>query len=186
MPPSEGGARVDPAALGRLGETLPFDQGSRLIGPAMLVVQAGHPRAGERIESLATFDAAIARQASRLPPRPDIGRAAVRTSRQRMTSCRDGPENVARARGGKRRRDRLVALSGLPGVRSRRRLRLADLDVLFPGIVGVRERELAKSDAPLRRAQRRQRAQPLCEIRRSHLQIPTRRSSYRSLQHDLQ
>jgi len=181
MPPSEGGARVDPAALGRLGEALPFDQGSRVIGPAILVVQAGHRRAGERIESPATFDAAIARRASRLPPGPDIGRAAVRASPQRMALRCDVPENITLARCGGRRRDRFAALFGLLRLRPCRRPRFA----LFPRIVSVREREFAKSDTALRRAQRRQRSQPLCEIRRLHLQIPNRQSPYRSFQHVL-
>src|SRR5208337_4030833 len=69
MPPPEGGARVDLATLGRLGQTLPFDQGSRLIEPAILLVQAGHRSAGERIESLAAFDAAIARQGASVQDR---------------------------------------------------------------------------------------------------------------------
>src|SRR5271157_5123366 len=171
MPPSEGGARVDPAALGRLGEALPFDQGSRLIEPAILVVQAGHRSAGERIESLATFHAAIARQTSRLTPGPDIERAAARTSRPRITLLRDFPENIALARWAKRRRNRIAALLGPLRVRRRRRPRFADLDALLTGIVRFRAREFAKHDTALRRAQRRQRAQPSREIRRLHLRL---------------
>src|SRR5271166_692281 len=112
MPSSEGGARVDLAALGRLGEALPFDQGSRLIEPAILVVQAGHRSAGERIESLATFRAAIARQTSRLAPGPDIERAAARTSRPRITLLCGVPENIALARWAKRCRNCIAALLG--------------------------------------------------------------------------
>ncbi len=168
MPPSEGGARVDLAAVGRLGEALPFDQGSRLIEPAILVVQAGHRSAGERIESPAAFHAAIARQTSRLTPGPDIERAAARTSRPRITLLCDFPENIALARCGKRRRNRIAALLGPLRV-PRRRPRFADLDALLTGIVSFRERELAKHDTALRRTQRRQRGQPSREIRRLHL-----------------
>src|SRR5208283_3558508 len=57
MPPSEGGAGIDLASLGRFGEALPFDEGLRLIEPAVLVVQAGDWGSGERIESLATLSA---------------------------------------------------------------------------------------------------------------------------------
>jgi hypothetical protein len=49
MPPSEGGARVNLASFGRLGEALPFDQGLHLIEPAVLVVQAGDGTSRERI-----------------------------------------------------------------------------------------------------------------------------------------
>jgi hypothetical protein len=175
--PSEGGARVDLAALGRLHEALPFDQGSRLIEPAILVVQAGHRSAGERIESFATFRAAIARQTSRLTPGPDIKRAAARTSRPRITLLCDVPENIALARCGERRRNRTAALLGPLRVR-RRRPRIADLDALLTGIVRFREREFAKHDTALRRTQRRQRAQPSREIRRLHPSPPKHHSLY--------
>ena len=130
MPPPEGGARVDLATLGRLGQALPFDQGSRLIEPAILLVQAGHRSAGERIESLAAFDAAIARQTSRFAPRAGSERAAARTSPPRMTLLCDLPENIARARFAKRRRSRFAAFLGPVRVR-RRRPRYEDLNALL-------------------------------------------------------
>src|SRR5271166_4408060 len=146
MPPPEGGARVDLATLGRLGQTLPFDQGSRLIEPAILLVQAGHRSAGERIESLAAFDAAIARQTSRFAPRAGSARAAARTSPPRMTLFCDLPENIARARSAKRRRSRIAAFLGPVRVR-RRRPRYGDLNALLTGIIGFRECELAKHES---------------------------------------
>src|SRR5208337_4281037 len=153
------------AALARLS---PFDQGSRLIEPAILLVQAGHRSAGERIESIAAFDAAIARQTSRFAPRAGSARAAARTSPPRMTLLCDLPENIARARFAKRRRSRFAAFLGPVRV-PRRRPRYEDLNALLTGIVGFRERELAKHDTALRPIQRRERGQPSREIRRLHL-----------------
>ena len=80
MSPPEGGARVDLASLGRLGEALPLDEGSPLIEPAVLVVQAGDWRCCERIEGLATLSAAVARQAPRAAPPSNLGAAAVRAA----------------------------------------------------------------------------------------------------------
>ncbi len=184
MPPSEGGARVDLAAVGRLGEALPFDQGSRLIEPAILVVQAGHRSAGERIESPAAFHAAIARQTSRLTPGPDIERAAARTSRPRITPLCDFSRKISRSPDAE-------SVAATASLRSslrvpRRRPRFADLDALLTGIVSFRERELAKHDTALRRTQRRQRGQPSREIRRLHLRPQNAQSLYRSCQHTLQ
>jgi hypothetical protein len=80
MSPPEGGARVDPASLGRLGEAFALDEGSPLIEPAVRVVQAGDRARRERIEGLATLSAAVARQAPRAAPPSNLGAAAVRAA----------------------------------------------------------------------------------------------------------
>jgi hypothetical protein len=70
-----------------------------------------------------------------------------------MTLFCDLRENIARARFAKRRRSRFAAFLG--PVRVRRRPGCEDLNALLTGIVGFRERELAKNDTALRRIQRR-------------------------------
>jgi hypothetical protein len=98
MSPPEGGARVDLASLGRLGEALPLDEGSPLIEPAVLVVQAGDRGCWERIEGLATLSAAAARQAPRAAPPSNLGAAAVRAAVSGEADFGDVRERRAPAR----------------------------------------------------------------------------------------
>ena len=98
MSPPEGGARVDLASLGRLGEALPLDEGSPLIEPAVLVVQAGDWGCCERIEGLATLSAAAARQAPRAAPPSNLGAAAVRAAVSGEADFGDVRERRAPAR----------------------------------------------------------------------------------------
>ena len=84
MPPAIGGGRMDAAAFGRLGEANAVDHRLRLVEPAILLAQPGHPRPGRGVEGAPACLAAIPRQAVR-PTQPTISSAPQCAQPRRST-----------------------------------------------------------------------------------------------------
>src|SRR5271154_1316368 len=81
MTPPERRRVIYRATLRRLRDGLSADQGSRLIDPAILVMQSGQGRPRQRRERLPAGFAAISRHAVRAAPGADREIAAVRTAK---------------------------------------------------------------------------------------------------------
>src|SRR6267143_759277 len=79
MPPTEGRGVGDITALGGFADRLASDQCLRLVAPAVLVVEPGQRRPGERIERLVAFGTAVSRFAASAAPGANLSRTAMRT-----------------------------------------------------------------------------------------------------------
>ena len=80
MPPAIGRGRMDTAAFGRLGQADAVDHRLRLVEPAILLAQPGHPRPGRGVEGAPARLAAIPRQAVRPTPADNVIGAAMRAA----------------------------------------------------------------------------------------------------------
>src|SRR5450432_1988993 len=81
MPPAEGSRIGNAAARGGLADRLASHQCLRLVPPALLEVQAGQRRSGQRIERLAAAGAAVARLAAGVAPAANLRRTAMRAAK---------------------------------------------------------------------------------------------------------
>src|ERR1700687_879286 len=79
MPPTEGRGVGDITALGGFADRLASDQCLRLVAPAVLVVEPGQRRPGERIERLVAFGTAVSRFAASAAPGANLSRTTMRT-----------------------------------------------------------------------------------------------------------
>ena len=104
-PPERGGVGHLAAFRGPR-DRLAGDQRLRLVGPAILVMQAGQRRPGQRVECLPATRAAVPRLAASLAPGTNVIPTAVRTAKARNPTPPDLRQQVFLRRGIVRLRDR--------------------------------------------------------------------------------
>ena len=106
MSPPERGGVGRLAAFRGLRDRLAGDQRLRLVRPAILVMQAGQRRPGQRVECLPAARAAVPRLAARLAPGTNVIPTAARTAKARNPAPPDLRQQVFLRRGIVRLRDR--------------------------------------------------------------------------------
>src|SRR5208283_1774387 len=106
MSPPERGGVGHLAAFRGLRDRLAGDQRLRLVRPAILVMQAGQRRSGQRVECLPAVRAAVPRLAASLAPGTNVIPTAVRTAKARNPTPPDPRQQVFLRRGIVRLRDR--------------------------------------------------------------------------------
>src|SRR5271157_5446928 len=106
MSPPERGGVGHLAAFRGLRHRLAGDQRLRLVRPAILVMQAGQRRPGQRVECLPATRAAVPRLAASLAPGTNVIPTAVRTAKARNPTPPDLRQQVFLRRGILRLRDR--------------------------------------------------------------------------------
>ena len=106
MSPPERGGVGHLAAFRGLRDRLAGDQRPRLVRPAILVMQAGQRRPGQRVEGLPAARAAVPRLAASLAPGANVIATAVRTAKARNPTPPDLRQQAFLRRGIVRLRDR--------------------------------------------------------------------------------
>src|SRR5271166_817029 len=106
MSPPERGGVGHLAAFRGLRDRLAGDQRLRRVRPAILVMQAGQRRPGQRVECLLAARAAVPRLAASLAPGTNVIPTAVRTAKARNPTPPDLRQQVFLRRGIVRLRDR--------------------------------------------------------------------------------
>ena len=152
-----------------LRDRLAGDQRPRLVRPAILVMQAGQRRPGQRVEGLPAARAAVPRLAASLAPGTNVIPTAVRTAKARNPTPPDLRQQVFPGRGIVRLRDRE---RGRNSSLTRQRSGADRVSRRVNRIVRFGQRQFPQRLCALRPIQKPNSAKPSRKRRRIHLTHP--------------
>ena len=171
MSPPERGGVDHLAAFRGLRDRLAGDQRLRLVRPAILVMQAGQRRPGQRVECLPAARAAVPRLAASLAPGTNVIPTAVRTAKARNPTPPDLRQQVFLRRG-------IVRLRGRERGRNSSLIRphggIDRVSRRVDRIVRFGQRQFPERLCALRRVQKPNPAKPNRKRRCVHLTQPSK------------